>query len=93
MFSDPNANEAVAFILAGKSFTLSPSEIRAAVSGHVADPVHTYWVLIGEREWPVKQVISLATGLAAHDFGSGSAQRLLKKLGFEVESRVDRRAK
>lgn len=87
MFPEPNANDEVTFTLAGKSFTLRPSEIRTAVSGHVADPVHTYWVLMGEREWPVKQVISLATGLSAHNFGSASAQRLLKKLGFQVERR------
>lgn len=93
MFLEPNANEEVRFTLAGMAFTLRPSEIRAAVSGHVAEPVHTYWVSIEDSEWPVKQVLSLATGLAAQDFQSASAQRLLKKLGFEVEKRVDRSPK
>lgn len=93
MVLEPNANEEVSFTLAGQAFTLSASTIRAAVSGHVADPVHTYWVSIEDREWPVKQVLSLATGLGAHDFQSSSAQRQLKNLGFTVEIRVDRNTK
>lgn len=81
----------VSFVVAGKPYSLTRGEIVSALSCRTPEDIFEYWVEIDGKEWPVKQVLSLATGLANTGFNSTRAQRLLKKLGFEVKSTVKRK--
>ncbi len=75
----------VTFVVAGKRRSLTRSEIVSALSGHLPARIFQYWVEIDGKEWPVKQAISIATGLVNTEFDSTLAQKLLKKLGFDVK--------
>lgn len=71
------------FTLDGESVELTEETLRGSLRGQTPEHVRDYWVEIDGVRWPVKQVISLATGI--HDrqrFQSQSARRWLGKLGF-----------
>ncbi|MGE4426993.1 MAG: DUF6884 domain-containing protein [Solirubrobacteraceae bacterium] len=63
---------------------MTADDVREALVGHRPGAIHRYWVDVDGRRWPVKQVVSLATGLERADFQSQSSRRLLTRLGFEV---------
>ena len=76
------------FTLDGESFELTPELVRARLAGHVPEDVREYWVEIDGIRWPVKQVISLATGVSDRQrFQSQSSRRWLQQSRFH-----DRRA-
>lgn len=72
------------FTLAGQRFKLSADDIRTRLAGHRPDSIQQYWVEIDGVQWPVKQVIALATRIEKKDFQSRDSRRLLAKLGFRV---------
>ncbi|GAB3488264.1 DUF6884 domain-containing protein [Flexivirga lutea] len=73
------------FTLDGESFELTPELVRARLAGHVPEDVREYWVEIDGTRWPVKQVISLATGVSDRQrFQSQSSRRWLQNLGFTI---------
>ncbi|WP_222611977.1 DUF6884 domain-containing protein [Knoellia locipacati] len=75
------------FTMDGESFELSADVVRARLTGQVPEVVREYWVEIDGRRWPVKQVISLATGVSDRQrFQSQSARRWLQNLGFVINS-------
>lgn len=73
--------------LDGESFELTPELVRSCVDGHTPEDVRSYWVYIDGIRWPVKQVISLATGVTERQrFQSQSSRRWLQNLGFTIGS-------
>ena len=75
------------FTLDGDPFELTPEIVRARLQGCTPESVRSYWVEIDGTRWPVKQVISVATGV--HDrqrFQSQASRRWLIRLGFPVGS-------
>jgi hypothetical protein len=73
------------FTLDGESFELTPELVRARIAGHVPEDIREYWVEIDGARWPVKQVISLATGVSDRQrFQSQSSRRWLQNLGFTI---------
>ncbi|UUW88643.1 DUF6884 domain-containing protein [Pimelobacter simplex] len=73
------------FTLDGESFELTPELVRARLADHVPEDVREYWVEIDGTRWPVKQVISLATGVTDRQrFQSQSSRRWLQNLGFTI---------
>src|SRR5690348_13684045 len=73
------------FTLDGESFELTPELVRARLAGHVPEDVREYWVEIDGTRWPVKQVISLATGVFDRQrFQSQSSRRWLQNLGLTI---------
>ena len=73
------------FTLDGELFELTPSVVRNRLSGELPERIQSYWVEIDGIRWPVKQVISLATGVADRGrFQSQSSRRWLHKLGFTI---------
>lgn len=73
------------FTLDGESFDLTPDVVRARLDGHVPEDIRSYWVEIDSIRWPVKQVISIATGVRDRQrFQSQSSRRWLHNLGFAV---------
>lgn len=74
------------FTLDGRSFELTPEIVRTRLKGHCPEDIRAYWVDIGGQRWPVKQVISLATGARRTRFQSQDSRRWLQNLGFPVGS-------
>lgn len=78
----------VRFTLDGETFELTAESVRDRLRGHVAESIQSYWVEVDGVRWPVKQVISLATGVADRQrFQSQSARRWLQRLGFTIGRR------
>jgi hypothetical protein len=75
------------FTLDGETFDLTPETVRARLEGHAPEDIRNYWVEVDGTRWPVKQVISLATGVKDRQrFQSQSSRRWLQKLGFTIGS-------
>lgn len=72
------------FTLDGEQFELTPELVRSRLEGHTPEAVREYWVEIDGARWPVKQVISLATGAGRQRFQSQAARRWLRSLGFAI---------
>lgn len=78
------------FTLDGEVFELSPELVRTRLKGHHPESIQEYWVQVDDVRWPVKQVISLATGVAnRRRFQSQDSRRWLANLGFPVGSGRD----
>lgn len=73
------------FTLDGEHFELTPELVRARLEGHLPEDVREYWVAIDDVRWPVKQVISIATGVTnRRRFQSQDSRRWLQNLGFRI---------
>jgi hypothetical protein len=73
------------FTLDGERLQLTPELVRARLDGQVPEDVREYWVEIDGVRWPVKQVISLATGVTnRRRFQSQDSRRWLQNLGFRI---------
>lgn len=73
--------------LDGESFDLTADLVRARLVGQQPEAIRDYWVDIDGTRWPVKQVISVATGVSnRRRFQSQSARRWLRNLGFTMGS-------
>ncbi|MGW0701573.1 hypothetical protein ACWD0A_20095 [Streptomyces sp. NPDC002867] len=72
------------FTLDGESFELTPTLVRGRLAGHVPEEIREYWVEVDGVRWPVKQVISLATGAKRSRFQSHDSRRWLQNLGFLI---------
>ncbi|MEA1965114.1 MAG: hypothetical protein U9O41_08365 [Candidatus Aerophobetes bacterium] len=46
-----------------------------------------YYVKIGEKDFPVKQAVSMAFGIARIDIQTQDAYRILRSLGFKITER------
>lgn len=76
------------FGIGGYSYEITREGILAAVRGQIPEQIdarHKYYVEIEDRKFPIKQVLSLVTGLPSGEFISQYAQRALPKLGFDVK--------
>jgi len=74
------------FTIGGKEVTLSRRSIEEAVRKVAPGPIRRYSVLISDIRFPIKQVISLASGQPPAAFIATDAYRILSRLGFEVDS-------
>lgn len=76
----------VRFTLDGEPFELTAAVVRASLVDHLPEEIREYWVDIDGVRWPVKQVISIATGARRTRFQSQDSRRWLQNLGFEIGS-------
>jgi Mrr N-terminal domain len=79
---------------------VTPDQIRSSMSefdsrlrhsaewvGWQANQSHRYAIHVGDKLYPVKQIISMATGAAVSSFSGGAeANSYLTKRGFEIEA-------
>ena len=77
------------FTIGGKEVTLTNGSIEEAVRNVEPGPIKKYSVVIAGVRYPIKQVISLASGQPPAAFVDTDADRILSRLGFEVESDVN----
>jgi hypothetical protein len=73
------------FTLGGKKVSLNRKMVELSVKGIAPDPIKKYWVQIGHQHYPIKQVVSVATGIPSVAFISTDAYRVLTRLGFDVK--------
>jgi len=79
------------FTLTGKELVVSREEVLAALAGARPRPIRRYYVEIRGVRFPAKQVLerlleAKGVSLYAADVTSRDANRILRKLGFEVRA-------
>jgi hypothetical protein len=74
------------FTIGGKAVVLSQNSVIAAVRNVPPRPIRKYSVVIGGIRYPIKQVISVATGQPPAAFVGTDAYRILRRLEFEVDA-------
>lgn len=73
--------------IAGQLFLLRSRDVERAVRDVDPEPITSHFVVIGERRFPPKQVVSAVTGLDRADFTTHQARRTLMRLGFPAGRR------
>ena len=73
--------------IAGRRFVIGRSDVLDAVSGLDPEPIASHFVVVSDRRYPPKQVISAVTGLDRADFTTHHARRTLMRLGFAAGRR------
>jgi len=63
-------------------FEISREDIEEATRGAVPERIFIHWVFVRDQAWPVKQIISLVTGLNRNEFHTHDALRVLRDLGY-----------
>ena len=75
------------FTIAGKRCELDLEDVMETASHVMPDDIdgrHKYYVVIGGRRLPIKQLLAEATGLRRAEFITDEAFRVFRKLGLEV---------
>jgi hypothetical protein len=73
--------------IAGQDFRLRSSDVIRALRTLEPEPIVSHFVVVGNRRFPPKQVISAVTGLDRADFTTHQARRTLMRLGFPAGRR------
>jgi hypothetical protein len=76
--------------IAGRLFALHSKDVRRALRDVDPEPIASHFVVVDERRFPPKQVISAVTGLDRADFTTHQARRTLMRLGFAAGRRGGR---
>ncbi|MGI0135046.1 MAG: SCO5918 family protein [Candidatus Micrarchaeaceae archaeon] len=76
--------QTMSFTVGGKAIQLSRDTVETALKGVKPEPVKKYSVKIGGHDYPIKQVLSVASGVPTAAFISTDAYRVLSRLGFNV---------
>jgi hypothetical protein len=73
------------FTIGGHAVRLSKEDVERALDGMNPESVKKYWVVISGKEFPIKQVLSVATKIPPAAFISTDAYRVLSRLGFDIK--------
>lgn len=73
------------FTIGGTKVSLDKRTVETALKNVTPEPVSRYSVRIGALDYPIKQVVSVATGIPSIAFISTTAYRVLIRLGFDVK--------
>jgi hypothetical protein len=73
--------------IAGHDFVLRSRDVKHALRNVAPEPISSHFVVVGNRRYPPKQVISAVTGLDRADFTTHQARRTLMRLGFHAGRR------
>jgi hypothetical protein len=73
--------------IAGRRFSLRSTDVRRALRKLEPEPIARHFVVVDDRRFPPKQVISAVTGLDRADFTTHQARRTLIGLGFAAGRR------
>ena len=79
------------FQIAGKRYEVAREDVINATRNSTpttTDARHKYFVRLHDRQYPIKQVIRLVTGLSSAEFTSQYAHGILSALGFDVSDRL-----
>jgi hypothetical protein len=79
-------DEARTFTIGGKEITLTKQMIEQAARKLEPGPIRRYSILVNSVRYPIKQVVSAASGQPPAAFIATDAYRILKRLGFDVDA-------
>lgn len=82
------------FQIRGGWYAIEPEDVIRATQSvlpNATDGRNKYFVALHGRQYPIKQVVQLVTGLASPVFTAQYAYRILSRLGFEISERPDER--
>lgn len=80
------------FRIRGRRYAITPESVQdvtRSVEPNAADGRHKYFIDLHGRQFPIRQVLQLVTGLTSPGFTSQDAFRILSRLGFEISERPD----
>ena len=78
------------FRIGGKLYKISREGVIAVTRNSptdIPDARYKYFVRLHGREYPIKQVVRLVTGLTPQGFTAHDAHRILTRLGFQILER------
>lgn len=78
----------MATVIAGQPITVTRDDVERVAARVEPEPLDVWYVVVGGRRYPPKQVVEAATGLDRADFNSHQARSVLTKLGFTVARRA-----
>jgi hypothetical protein len=81
----------VSGVVGGREFDLTKDEVIRSMSDVRPEPVREHFVVIGERPFPPKQALAQVTGWDRQTFTSMEAIRVLTRIGFVCQRRIDGR--
>ena len=79
------------FQIAGKRYEVAREDVINATRNSTpttTDARHKYFVKLHDRQYPIKQVVQLVTGLTSPEFTSHYAHGILTALGFDISDRL-----
>jgi len=79
------------FTIRGKIYELTQEDVLRKVANIEPQRIYEYYIEIGGRRYPIKQVLALATALPPISFTSKDAYDILSRLGFEIKYRGEKR--
>ncbi len=68
----------------GRTFYLFRAKVEKSLLRIAPQRVTKYGLALHGREYPVRQVIAIATGTPTIEWSTTNAYRILQKLGFEI---------
>ena len=80
------------FRIRGTRYAITPDAVRNAARGVepiATDGRHKYFIDLHGRQYSIKQVLQLVTGMTSPGFTSQDAHRILSRLGFDISERQD----
>lgn len=72
------------FLIAGRTVTISPDDVRHGLRGLQAEPVQVWAVEVDGKLFPVVQALEAATGVPRASPRSARARAVLSALGFRL---------
>lgn len=78
-------------VVGGREFDLMEDEVIRKMRNVQPEPVREHFVVIGEKPFPPKQVLAQVTGWDRQSFTSMEAIRVLTRVGFVCQRRIDGR--
>ena len=73
------------FTIRGKFYELKREEILKKLKGVTPELVREYYIELDNTQYPIKQVLTIVTGLPPIAFTSKYAYDILVRLGFEIK--------
>lgn len=70
--------------VAGRQVEITAEGVVAALDGVQPEPLHTHYVVVGDRRYPPKQALEAVTGIDRSDFTTHHARRILQRAGLGV---------
>jgi hypothetical protein len=74
------------FKLQKKDYHLEREDILNALRGVDPLPTHDFTIHVHGKDYPIKQAISLATGVSSEKFSASEAHEFLRRIGFVIEN-------
>ncbi|MFE3323781.1 SCO5918 family protein [Streptomyces sp. NPDC059176] len=76
-------------VIARFPFELTKNGVLETMKGVKPEPINGDFVIIGRREYPVKQVGAVITRQDRRDFSGGEVIRAMTRLGFTCRTRPE----